>query len=334
MGEELGVGGVQVRVPSRRRIALTSGRCHQTRAAGACAPRFGGKSRVCSRFEQQYRILQSSRRSRGTSVASTGRITRIAMVTPHAYPAPASLTSRAAHAGASSHRRRRVPIARRKLATHGSPSGNGIARGRRRFEAVAHEHLDWSSIERTHAREESGLWLPGSRGWTPDGAASTSGRARSPRRSQRDDDADVRSRVEGRATRDAGRRRGAHSIHRRSHPARPRVHRPTLPPPQPLLPRAARREHPRRPRPVPLQSIVQIRHHLRPDQKRHLPDARSGAHHRRRVRRRALLAVHQQLPKSLPIRAHTPRRPRVAVQSAQDGVLGAARSAQDGRARL
>ena len=166
MGEELGVGGVQVRVPSRRRIALTSGRCHQTRAAGACAPRFGGKSRVCSRFEQQYRILQSSRRSRGTSVASTGRITRIAMVTPHAYPAPASLTSRAAHAGASSPRRRRVPIARRKLATHGSPSGNGIARGRRRFEAVAHEHLDWSSIERTHAREESGLWLPGSRGWT------------------------------------------------------------------------------------------------------------------------------------------------------------------------
>lgn len=125
----------------------------------------------------RYRILQSSRRSRGTSVASTGRITRIAMVTPHAYPAPASLTSRAAHAGASSHRRRRVPIARRKLATHGSPSGNGIARGRRRFEAVAHEHLDWSSIERTHAREESGLWLPGSRGWTPDGAASTSGRS-------------------------------------------------------------------------------------------------------------------------------------------------------------
>lgn len=41
---------------------------------------------------------------------------------------------------------------------------------------MAHEHLDWSSIERTHAREESGLWLPGSRGWTPDGAASTSGR--------------------------------------------------------------------------------------------------------------------------------------------------------------
>ena len=35
MGEELGVGGVQVRVPSRRRIALTSGRCHRTRAAGA-----------------------------------------------------------------------------------------------------------------------------------------------------------------------------------------------------------------------------------------------------------------------------------------------------------
>ena len=109
-------------------------------------------------------------------MASTGRVTRIAMVTPHAYPAPASLTSRAAHAGAASPRRRRVPIARR-LATHGSPSGNGIARGRRRFEAVAHEHLDWSSIERTHAREENGLWLPGSRGWTPDGAASTSGRS-------------------------------------------------------------------------------------------------------------------------------------------------------------
>ena len=41
----------------------------------------------------------------GHLVASTGRITRIAMVTPHAYPAPASLTSRAAHAGASSPRR-------------------------------------------------------------------------------------------------------------------------------------------------------------------------------------------------------------------------------------
>ena len=177
MGEELGVGGVQVRVPPRRRIALTSGRCHQTRAAGGRAPFWRQISCDSSRFEQQsYRILQSSRRSRGTSVASTGRITRIAMVTPHAYPAPASLTSRAAHAGASSPRRRRVPIARRKLATHGSPSGNGIARGRRRFKAVAHEHLDWSSIERTHAREESGLWLPGSRGWTPDGAPSTSGR--------------------------------------------------------------------------------------------------------------------------------------------------------------
>ena len=63
MGEELGVGGVQVRVPSRRRIALTSGRCHQTRAAGACAPRFGGKSRVCSRFEQQSLIVPSNRRA-------------------------------------------------------------------------------------------------------------------------------------------------------------------------------------------------------------------------------------------------------------------------------
>ena len=171
MGEELGVGGVQVRVPSRRRIALTSGRCHQTRAAGGRAPFWRQISCVLAFRTAVHRILQSSRRSRGTSVASTGRITRIAMVTPHAYPAPASLTSRAAHAGASSPRRRRVPIARRKLATHGSPSGNGIARGRRRFKAVAHEHLDWSSIERTHAREESGLWLPGSRGWTPDGAA-------------------------------------------------------------------------------------------------------------------------------------------------------------------
>ena len=177
MGEERGVGGVQVRVPPRRRIALTSGRCHQTRAGGRGAPRFGGKSRDSSRFEQQslsYPPIVAQ--IAGHLVASTGRITRIAMVTPHAYPTPASLTSRAAHAGAASPRRRRVPIARRKLATHGSPSGNGIARGRRRFEAVAHEHLDWSSIERTHAREESGLWLPGSRGWTPDGAASTSGR--------------------------------------------------------------------------------------------------------------------------------------------------------------
>ena len=179
MGEELGVCGVQVRVPSRRAIALTSGRCHRTRAAAGARPVLAANlvtARVSNSKQSSYRILQSSRRSLGTSVASTGRVTRIAMVTPHAYPAPASLTSRAAHAGASSHRRRRVPIARRKLATHGSPSGNGIARGRRRFKAVAHEHLDWSSIERTHAREESGLWLPGSRGWTTDGAPSTSGR--------------------------------------------------------------------------------------------------------------------------------------------------------------
>ena len=147
-----------------------------SRVGGAIEPERPGRAPfwrqisfvLAFRTAVSYRTLQSSRRSRGTSVASTGRITRIAMVTPHAYPAPASLTSRAAHAGASSPRRRRVPIARRKLATHGSPSGNGIARGRRRFKAVAHEHLDWSSIERTHAREESGLWLPGSRGWTPD----------------------------------------------------------------------------------------------------------------------------------------------------------------------
>lgn len=176
MGEELGVGGVQVRVPSRRRIALTSGRCHQTRAAGA-RPVLAANL-VCARVSNSSLLSYPPivAQIAGHLVASTGRITRIAMVTPHAYPAPASLTSRAAHAGAASPRRRRVPIARRKLATHGSPSGNGIARGRRRFEAVAHEHLDWSSIERTHAREESGLWLPGSRGWTPDGAASTSGR--------------------------------------------------------------------------------------------------------------------------------------------------------------
>ena len=54
IGEELGVGGVQVRVPSRRAIALTSGRCHRTRAGGRGAPRFGGKSRDSSRFEQQF----------------------------------------------------------------------------------------------------------------------------------------------------------------------------------------------------------------------------------------------------------------------------------------
>ena len=54
MGEKRGVGGVQVRVPPRRRIALTSGRCHRTRAGGRGAPRFGGKSRDSSRFEQQF----------------------------------------------------------------------------------------------------------------------------------------------------------------------------------------------------------------------------------------------------------------------------------------
>ena len=54
MGEELGVGGVQVRVPPRRRIALPSGRCHQTRAAGACAPRLAANLCDSSRFEQQY----------------------------------------------------------------------------------------------------------------------------------------------------------------------------------------------------------------------------------------------------------------------------------------
>ena len=147
-------------------------------SGGRGAPRFGGKSRYSSRFEQQAVLLSYPPivAQIAGHLGGIDRITRIAMVTPHAYPAPASLTSRAAHNGASSPRRRRVPIARRKLATHGSPSGNGIARGRRRFKAVAHEHLDWSSIERTHAREESGLWLPGSRGWTPDGAPSTSGR--------------------------------------------------------------------------------------------------------------------------------------------------------------
>ena len=49
MGEELGVGGVQVRVPSRRRIALTSGRCHQTRAGGRGAPSFGANLECCAR---------------------------------------------------------------------------------------------------------------------------------------------------------------------------------------------------------------------------------------------------------------------------------------------
>ena len=63
MGEERGVGGVQVRVPPRRRIALTSGRCHQTRAGGRGAPRFGGKSRDSSRFEQHSLIVSSNRRA-------------------------------------------------------------------------------------------------------------------------------------------------------------------------------------------------------------------------------------------------------------------------------
>ena len=335
MGEELGVGGVQVRVPSRRRIALTSGRCHRTRAAGA-RPVLAANL-VCARVSN-------------SSLLSYPPI--VAQIAGHLGGIDGSHHADRNGDAACVPRTRIVDVAgrpRRRVITSPAPRAHRATQTRDARLAKWQWHRPRPStvrgcgarapgleLDRTHARARGKRALaPGVARVDPGrGRVDVRSQSRSPRRSQRDDDADVRSRVEGRATRDAGRRRGTHSIHRRSHPACPRVHRPTLPPPQPLLPRAARREHPRRPRPVPLQSIVQIRHNLRLDQKRHLPDARSGAHHRRRVRRRALLAVHQQLPKSLPIRAHTPRRPRVAVQSAQDGVLGAARSAQDGRARL
>ena len=113
-----------------------------------------------------------------------------------------------------------------------------------------------------------------------------------------------------------------------------RVHRPPLAATQPLLPRQARRVHPRHPQHVPHESLVQVRHHLRPHPRRRAADAPRRADHPGRVRRRPLVAVHLQLPALVPIRAHPARGSRHALLAAPHRVQRFARSAQDGRPGL
>ena len=117
-------------------------------------------------------------------------------------------------------------------------------------------------------------------------------------------------------------------------PARARVHRPALAPAQPVLPRAARRELSGDARLGAVQPLVQVRHHVRLDARGDGADARRGEDDRGDVRRRALVALHEQLPAIVPERAHRSRGSRDALLAAPHGVLRVAGPEENGRPGL